>query len=119
MDSISLKGRVAVKAAANKALGQLSKQLQPDRNDVIAIEDGVLILDIGQCDAPSGFHEVACKAVSDFCDKYATAGAVFDIDGSTLVVGPGPQAKKDAHAAHLLARIKALTAELERVLTLA
>ena len=116
MDSISLQGRVAVKSSASKALGKLSAQLQPDSNDFVAIEDGVLVIDIGHCDAPTGFHAVACKAVSDFCDKYATAGAVFDIDGSTLVVGPGAQARKDAHAAHLLARIKALTLELERVL---
>lgn len=116
MTSISLHGCVTVKPAARKALSKLVAQLQPDHDDVVTIEDDVLTVHIGNCDAPRGFHETACRAVSDFCEKYATAGAVFDFDGSSLVVGPGGQAKKDAHAAHLVARIQALTAELDRVL---
>lgn len=116
MTSISLHGRVPVKPAARKALPKLIDLLQPDRDDIISIEDNVLNVQVGNCDAPRGFHETACKAVSEFCEKYATAGAVFDFDGSSLVVGPGGQAKKDAHAAHLVARIQALTAELDRVL---
>ncbi|MBC7685404.1 MAG: hypothetical protein H7176_09270 [Bdellovibrionales bacterium] len=116
MTSISLHGKVAVKPAAHKALKKLADVLQPDSDDVIAIDDGILSVQIGNCDAPTGYHEIACKAVLAFCENYATAGAVFDFDGSTLVVGPGPQAKKDAHAAHLVGRIQALTSELERVL---
>ena len=116
MTSISLHGTVAVKPAAQRALKKLSDVLQPDSNDVIAIANGILNVQIGNCDAPTGFHDIACKAVIEFCEKYATAGAVFDFDGSALVVGPGVQAKKDAHAAHLVARIQALTAELDRVL---
>jgi hypothetical protein len=116
MNSISLHGKVAVKPSARKALSKLAATLQPDNDDIIKIEDNILIIHIGNCDAPSGFHETACNAVSEFCEKHAAAGAVFDLDGSTLVVGPGPQAKKDAHAAHLLRRIQGLTSELERVL---
>jgi hypothetical protein len=116
MSSISLHGRVAVKPAAKKALGKLVDTLQPDSDDVVAIDDNVLIIHVGNCDAPSGFHEVACKAVCEFCEKFATEGAVFDFDGSTMIVGPGEQAKKQAHAAHLVARIQALTSELDRVL---
>ena len=116
MTSISLHGRVPVKAAARTSLKKLITTLQPDRDDVVAIEDGVLSVQLGNCDAPSGFHEVACRAVSEFCEKYATAGAVFDFDGSALIVGPGGQAKKDAHAAYLVGRIQALTSELDRVL---
>lgn len=116
MSSISLHGRVAVKPAATKALGKLIGTLEPDHDDVVAIADGVLVIHIGNCDSPAGFHEVACKAVSEFCAKYATEGAVFDFDGSTLVVGPGGQARKDAHAAYLTSRIQALTSELERVI---
>ena len=115
--SISLHGRVPVKATAKRALKRLVDTLQPDGNDKVAIEDGVLIIDVGNCDAPNGFHEVACQAVSDFCAQHATAGAIFDFDGSALVVGPTEQARKDAHAAYLVARIRALTDELERVLT--
>lgn len=115
MTSISLHGRVPVKPAARKALGKLVDQLQPDHDDLVAIEEDVLTVQIGNCDAPRGFHQTACKAVSEFCEKYATAGAVFDFDGSTLVVGPGSQARKNAHAAHLVARIQALTAELEEL----
>lgn len=116
MSSISLHGKVAVKPAAKKALGKLVAQLQPDSDDVVAIDNNVLIIHIGNCDAPSGFHQVVGKAVCEFCEEYATEGAVFDFDGSTMVVGPGAQAKKTAHAAHLVARIQALTAELDRVL---
>lgn len=116
MSSISLHGRVPVKAAARKSLNKLISTLQPDSDDVIVIEEGILNVQIGNCDAPSGFHELACNAVTEFCEKHATAGAVFDFDGSALVVGPGAQAKKDAHAAYLLGRIQGLTAELERVL---
>ena len=116
MTSISLHGRVPVKPAARKALSRLLAQLQPDHDDLVAIEDDVLIVHIGNCDAPNGFHETACRAVSEFCEKYATSGAVFDFDGSTMVVGPGEQVRKDAHAAHLVARIQALTSELDRVL---
>ena len=116
MTSISLHGRVPVKPAAQKSLKTLIATLQPDSDDVVAIEQGVLNIQIGNCDAPNGFHEIACQAVAAFCEKYATAGAVFDFDGSALVVGPGAQAKKDAHAAHLVSRIEALTSELDRVL---
>lgn len=116
MTSISLHGRVAVKPTARKALSKLIDVLQPDSDDVVAIDNDVLNVQVGNCDAPRGFHETACKAVSDFCEKYATAGAVFDFDGSSLVVGPGPQARKDAHAAYLVGRIQALTAELDRVI---
>ena len=116
MTSISLHGRVPVKPAARKALSKLVELLQPDSDDVVTIEDDVLNIQIGNCDAPRGFHHTACLAVTEFCEKYATAGAVFDFDGSSLVVGPGDQAKKDAHAAHLVARIQALTSELDRVL---
>ena len=117
MTSISLHGRVAVKPAAQKSLKTLIATLQPDSDDVIAIEQGILHIQIGNCDAPSGFHEVACNAVAAFCEKYATAGAVFDFDGSALVVGPGPQARRDAHASYLVGRIQALTSELDRVLS--
>ena len=116
MTSISLHGRVPVKPGARKALSKLVAVLQPDSDDVVAIEDDILNVQIGNCDAPRGFHQMACQAVSEFCEKYATAGAVFDFDGSSLVVGPGGQAKKSAHAAHLVARIAALTSELEGVL---
>jgi len=116
MTSISLHGRVPVKPAARKALSRLVDVLQPDSDDVVAIEDDVLNVQIGHCDAPRGFHQTACNAVLEFCEQYASAGAVFDFDGSALVVGPGRQAKKDAHAAHLVARIQALTSELDRVL---
>ena len=116
MTSISLHGRVPVKPAAHKALSKLVEVLQPDSDDVVSIEDDVLNVQIGNCDAPRGFHQTACLAVTEFCEKYATAGAVFDFDGSSLVVGPGEQAKKNAHAAHLVARIAALTSELEGVL---
>lgn len=116
MTSISLHGRVPVKPAALKALSKLVDLLEPDSDDVVAIEDDVLNVQIGNCDAPRGFHQTACQAISAFCEKYATAGAVFDFDGSTLVVGPDGQAKKNAHAAHLLARIEALTGELKGVL---
>lgn len=116
MTSISLHGKVAVKPAAQKALKTLTEVLQPDSDDVIAIDNGILNIQIGNCDVPTGYHDIACKAVIEFCEQYATAGAVFDFDGSTLVVGPGSQAKKDAHAAHLLGRIQALTSELDRVL---
>lgn len=116
MTSISLHGRVAVKPAARKALPRLVALLQPDRDDLVAIEDNVLTVHIGNCDAPRGFHQTVCKAVCAFCDKYATQGAVFDFDGSTLLVGPGEQARKQAHAAHLVARIQALAAELDQVL---
>ena len=116
MTSISLHGRVPVKPTARKALSKLIDVLQPDSDDVVAIDNDILNVQVGNCDAPRGFHETACKAVSDFCEKYATAGAVFDFDGSSLVVGPGPQARKDAHAAYLVGRIQALTAELDRVI---
>jgi hypothetical protein len=116
MTSISLHGRVAVKPGAHRSLKTLIATLQPDSDDVIAIEQGILNIQIGNCDAPSGFHEIACNAVAAFCEKYATAGAVFDFDGSALVVGPGPQARKAAHASYLAGRIHALTSELERVL---
>lgn len=116
MTSISLHGRVPVKPAARKALSKLIDVLQPDSDDVVAIDNDVLNVQIGNCDAPRGFHQTACRAVSEFCEKYATAGAVFDFDGSSLVVGPGAQARKDAHAAYLIGRIQALTAELDRVI---
>ncbi len=116
MTSISLHGRVPVKPAARKALSKLVEVLQPDSDDVVSIEDNVLNVQIGNCDAPRGFHQTACKAVAEFCEQYATAGAVFDFDGSSLVVGPGCQAKKEAHAAHLVERIAALTSELQQVL---
>jgi len=116
MTSISLHGRVAVKPAARKALPKLIDVLQPDSDDIVAIENDILNVQVGNCDAPRGFHQTACNAVADFCEKYATAGAVFDFDGSSLVVGPGGQAKKDAHAAYLVGRIQALTAELDRVI---
>lgn len=116
MTSISLHGRVPVKPAARKALSKLIDVLQPDSDDVVAIDNDVLNVQIGNCDAPRGFHQTACKAVSEFCEKYATAGAVFDFDGSSLVVGPGTQARKDAHAAYLIGRIQALTTELDRVI---
>lgn len=116
MTSISLHGRVAVKPGARKALPKLRAVLQPDGDDVLSIENDILTVHIGDCDAPRGFHQTACRAVADFCEKYATVGAVFDVDGSALVVGPGGQAKKQAHAAHLVASIQALAAELDRVL---
>ena len=116
MTSISLYGRVPVKPSAQKSLKTLIATLQPDSDDVIAIEQGILNIQIGNCDAPSGFHAIACNAVAAFCEKYATAGAVFDFDGSALVVGPDPQARKDAHASYLSDRIRALKSELERVL---
>ena len=116
MTSISLHGRVPVKPTARKALSKLIDVLQPDSDDVVEIEDDVLSVQVGNCDAPRGFHETACRAVSEFCEKFATAGAVFDFDGSSLVVGPGAQARKDAHAAYLVGRIQALSAELDRVI---
>lgn len=116
MTSISLHGRVPVKPTARKALSKLIDVLQPDSDDVVAIEDDVLNIQVGNCDAPRGFHDTACRAVSEFCEKFATAGAVFDFDGSSLVVGPGAQARKDAHASYLVGRIQALSAELDRVI---
>ncbi|MES2898429.1 MAG: hypothetical protein V4723_01815 [Pseudomonadota bacterium] len=116
MTSIVLHGRVAVKPAANKALGKLISTLQPDSDDIVEIQNNILTIHIGNCDAPRGFHDIACKAVCSFCEQYATSGAVFDLDGTALLVGPDSRARQQAHAAHLVARIQALTSELDRVL---
>lgn len=74
MISIVLNGKVAVKPGANKALGKLVATLQQDSDDVVKIENDVLTIHIGNCEAPNGFHDIACKAVGDFCQQYATAG---------------------------------------------
>lgn len=115
--SISLHGRVPVKASARRALPALVSVLDPDSDDVITIDKDILTVHIGSCDVPAGFHATACKAISDFCEKHAAAGAIFDYDGSALVVGPSAQAKKDAHASYLIARIEALTAELKGLMS--
>lgn len=112
-NAISLHGRVPVKASARKALPALVSLLDPDADDIVAIKEDVLTVHIGSCDVPAGFHATACKAVSDFCEKHAAQGAIFDYDGSALVVGPSARARKDAHAAYLISRIEALTAELK------
>lgn len=116
MTTISLHGSVAVKASARKALPALVSVLDPDADDVIVITDDVLTVNIGSCDVPAGFHATACKAITEFCEKHAANGAVFDYDGSALLVGPGSRAKKDAHAAYLIGRIRALSEELENLM---
>ena len=115
-NAISLHGRVPVKASARRALPALVSVLDPDSDDIITIDKDILTVNIGSCDVPAGFHATACRAISEFCEKHAAEGAIFDYDGSHLVVGPSAQAKKDAHAAYLVARIEALTAELKNLI---
>lgn len=115
--TISLHGRVAVKASARRALPALVSVLDPDADDVITIDQDVLTVNIGSCDVPAGFHATACKAIADFCEQHAAAGAIFDYDGSTLVVGPSTRAKRDAHASYLISRIEALTTELKNLMS--
>ena len=116
MTAISLHGSVPVKPSAKRALPALVTALDPDHDDIITIKDDVLTVNIGSCDVPAGFHATACKAIQDFCEKHAANGAIFDYDGSALVVGPDSRAKKDAHAAYLVSRIRALSEELEHLM---
>ena len=116
MTANTLTGSVAVRPTAKPALPALIATLDPDHDDIIRIDQGVLHVKIDSCDVPSGFHATVSQALTDFCEKHASAAAVFDYDGATMVVGPSAQARKDAHVAWLASRINALSEQLTQVL---
>ena len=116
MKPLALHGRLAVRASARTALPALIKALDPDRDDIVRIVDDVLEIKLDRCDEPAGFHAIACKLLADFGERHGTAAAVFDYDGTTVVVGPSAQQRKEVHVAYLASRIQALSEELTQVL---